>query len=596
MCMYDYTPYSGCKPGEQHSYLQWMKCNKAVSDNSYYCPIEKSIPVEELRKLSGNTLRCPIHCPIAVQQHEFLFVQRRARIETARPGSPPERRDYMTQSRPSIRRGKSVSRDEAGSVQTEEPMPDRRVVREARKQNTARDVSPATSLYSRPASPDIARPKATTGVKPVEENRQTEERRSRPPSVERVAPKEDTPATQADRRSLRASTSANVPIPVGLGVGLPPSPDIHRRSKTMTRGRSGSLLSNASNAETSKQPTDTAATSITVRRVRMAEPATAEATSSNTRQEERQMDIIEEHTIPQDTKQSRRGGKVIDPATTTTNHTTEQDQEREQRQRAVPTTARLVRSRTDPRPLRPDDTTGPQRRTNKYFSDISPTGATASTAPEPGDLSSRGKPSRPSRSPSRSSGLTVGTAHTRNPSLPDSKSTSPSTTGGMTPSPVSATSFHRQSNDSGYLSGHHRTPSQGSLKAKGGLGVVPPTPGFMPPLDAIRFGGTARPASFMVQPGPAHAVNVVEVEEKRLSKPPPQNQYRSLGVSQSVVNLPSTVSSVAAGGLVSGFDPGSPTSGEGSLGKLKRKLSGMLPWDRSKQVAASDAAPVGQAR
>ncbi|KAK0729613.1 hypothetical protein B0H67DRAFT_547729 [Lasiosphaeris hirsuta] len=754
MCMYDYTPYSGCRPGEQHSYLQWMKCNKAVSDNSYYCPIEKSIPVEELRKLSGNTLRCPIHCPIAVQQHEFLFVQRRARIETAHPGPTPERRDNnRPQSRPAIRRGKSVSRDEAGSVQAEEPMPDLRVVREARRQNTVRDVSPSTELDSRPASPGITRPKTTTGVKPVEENRQTEERKSRRrepthrragsvesihtlprravtqteggsnkrlasaerlrsgskedprrghrriasvdslrlrspssrddmargqgergnrrrmeslerlrdasrddtarghggrtesrerlrseseddatrsrrrmgsversvakddstsnqterrsqkrvASVDAAVSKEDTVATQADRRSLRASISAAVPIPVGLGIGLPPSPDIHRRSKTMTRGRSGSLLSDASNAEISKQPTDTVTTSSTARGVRMVEPATTEATSSNTRQEERQMDIIEEHTVSQDTKQSRRGGKLVDPATTTTtttNHNAEQDQEREQRQRAVPTAARLVRSRTDAHPTRLDDTAGSLKRTNKYFSDMSPTGATTS-APEQGDPFSlaRGKPSRPSRSPSRRD-LTVGTTRARNTSLSDSKSTSPSTTGGMTPSPGSTTSFLRQSNDSGYLSGHHRSPSQGSAKAKGGdggLGPVPPTPGFAPPMEAGRFGGGARPASFMVHPGPANAVNVVGVE-KRLSGLPPQNQYRGMGVSQSAVNLPSTMSSVtAAGGLVSGFDPGTPTVEQGSLGKLKRKLSGMLPWDRSK-VAVPDPGLVGQAR
>ncbi|KAK0649802.1 hypothetical protein B0T16DRAFT_457179 [Cercophora newfieldiana] len=75
MCIYDYTPYTGCPEGQQHFFLQWMKCTKASGSNDKYCPIDKSVPSEELRKLSGNVLGCPLHRHIAVQQHEFQFAQ-----------------------------------------------------------------------------------------------------------------------------------------------------------------------------------------------------------------------------------------------------------------------------------------------------------------------------------------------------------------------------------------------------------------------------------------------------------------------------------------------------------------------------------------
>ncbi|KAK0609408.1 hypothetical protein B0T14DRAFT_596030 [Immersiella caudata] len=75
MCIYDYTPYFGCQENQQHFYLQWMKCNKAAERNDKYCPLDKSVPTEELRKLSGNVLSCPVHRHIAVQQHQFKFTQ-----------------------------------------------------------------------------------------------------------------------------------------------------------------------------------------------------------------------------------------------------------------------------------------------------------------------------------------------------------------------------------------------------------------------------------------------------------------------------------------------------------------------------------------
>ena len=80
MCIYDYTPYVGCHEGEQHFYLQWMKCNKAAGRSDKYCSLEKSVPAEELRKLSGNVLRCPIHLHIAVYQHELEFVQEKGDV------------------------------------------------------------------------------------------------------------------------------------------------------------------------------------------------------------------------------------------------------------------------------------------------------------------------------------------------------------------------------------------------------------------------------------------------------------------------------------------------------------------------------------
>lgn len=67
MCTYDYTPYKGCEDGPQHYYIQWVKCDVAV-ERGRYCSLEASQKVEQLRKLSVNVLSCPLHGPIAVQQ------------------------------------------------------------------------------------------------------------------------------------------------------------------------------------------------------------------------------------------------------------------------------------------------------------------------------------------------------------------------------------------------------------------------------------------------------------------------------------------------------------------------------------------------
>src|SRR5690349_15369922 len=76
MCTYDYTPYTGCEDGEQHFYIQWVKCSVAV-EKGRYCSLDTSHKVEQLRKLSTNVLSCPLHGPVAVQQYVLDAVNTR---------------------------------------------------------------------------------------------------------------------------------------------------------------------------------------------------------------------------------------------------------------------------------------------------------------------------------------------------------------------------------------------------------------------------------------------------------------------------------------------------------------------------------------
>ncbi|KAK0624947.1 hypothetical protein B0T17DRAFT_654776 [Bombardia bombarda] len=59
MCTYDYTPYVGCPETQQHYFLQWMKCNKALESGNKYCRMDKSTEVQGLKQQLSASLYHP---------------------------------------------------------------------------------------------------------------------------------------------------------------------------------------------------------------------------------------------------------------------------------------------------------------------------------------------------------------------------------------------------------------------------------------------------------------------------------------------------------------------------------------------------------
>lgn len=257
MCTYDYTPYTGCKDGEQHFFIQWMKCHKAV-ENNRYCSMRKSTQTEALSRLSSNVLACPLHGSIAVQQHvlhslpaeSLEGVNARARHqETERPRRSRTTKEVVP--RESFERGPR---------------------KEVRKRRPARDPSPASSDSD--SSVSLVRPKTSDGVKRATERSFPEKRKttiahesshrrassadfrrpSRALSVHHVRSEASLPlASEAEAVPKVPPLLTNLPngtrpraclaIPMGNGViGLPSSPDMHHRANAVHRSKSESLL------------------------------------------------------------------------------------------------------------------------------------------------------------------------------------------------------------------------------------------------------------------------------------------------------------------------------------------------------------------
>ncbi|KAK3904478.1 hypothetical protein C8A05DRAFT_13643 [Staphylotrichum tortipilum] len=264
MCTYDYTPYTGCPDGHQHYYIQWVKCGVAV-EKGRYCSVQDSHQVEQLRKLSANVLSCPLHGPIAVQQfildlaprpqeEERVPERERSRARsTARRGAtsrgrtpkrvasdrddePPVRREVRKQrSRPrhapeysdsdsssSFSARPRISSDRVKRVADQEPPPTRRMPRIAHRRSVSADLvapPPPTALSMRHGRSEVSLP-----MRP-EPEQQLEE----PP----------VPATDARRKP-----SLDIPLATGA-VGLPTSPDMHRRA-SVHRSKSEGLLRRSS--------------------------------------------------------------------------------------------------------------------------------------------------------------------------------------------------------------------------------------------------------------------------------------------------------------------------------------------------------------
>ncbi|KAL2186534.1 hypothetical protein L209DRAFT_755242 [Thermothelomyces heterothallicus CBS 203.75] len=133
MCTYDYTPYTGCEDGPQHYYIQWVKCDVAV-ERGRYCSLDASQKVEQLRKLSVNVLSCPLHGPIAVQQ--FVLEAANARL--------PEKERERSRARSNARRGPAsrgrTPRRGPPDTEAEEP-----VRRQVRKRRSRREIAVGSS-------------------------------------------------------------------------------------------------------------------------------------------------------------------------------------------------------------------------------------------------------------------------------------------------------------------------------------------------------------------------------------------------------------------------------------------------------------------
>ncbi|KAK0659461.1 hypothetical protein QBC41DRAFT_331483 [Cercophora samala] len=278
MCTYDYTPYTGCKQGEQHFYIQWMKCSKAIETGGKYCPPELSVEVDAIRKLSGNVLSCPVHGPIAIEQHEFDFVV--AKIPVSQPQEQSVRRG---RSRTATRRGTSVSRSNR-TPKTDtfgrdfEELPEKKI-------RESRAVSPTGSVNSESSGTIPARPRTSDGLKKADRSGSQDRRRSsvahshrrvssadlnlmprrastlrqtkgnrQPPAeaVEHVEAQEE----ETRGRQSRPKTTVHIPAAGGM-IGLPSSPDMNKRSpvnRAKSQGRPTATDTLTARLDTSLSP------------------------------------------------------------------------------------------------------------------------------------------------------------------------------------------------------------------------------------------------------------------------------------------------------------------------------------------------------
>lgn len=259
MCTYDYTPYTGCEGGPQHYYIQWVKCDIA-SERGRYCSLDTSHKVEQLRKLSSNVLSCPLHGPIAVQQ----FVLDSANPEAAAEFEPEvsgKARARSTTRRGAAPRGRTPKR---GDSERDVEQPARK---EVRKRRSRREMAPESS-DSESAASVSSRRRTAERPRRKSDRESSEPRRRRvsranshnrsmsadiesPPPVPSLTrygrsevslPTKMEPEVQGDDRLSAAGHSQARPknsldIPRGAStVGLPTSPDMHRRGSDQRRG------------------------------------------------------------------------------------------------------------------------------------------------------------------------------------------------------------------------------------------------------------------------------------------------------------------------------------------------------------------------
>ncbi|KAK4132642.1 hypothetical protein BT67DRAFT_443542 [Trichocladium antarcticum] len=243
MCTYDYTPYTGCHDGQQHFYIQWMKCDRA-RDNNKYCSLQKSTEAEVLRKLSTNVLSCPLHGPIAVQQQIFDALQQKT------PDGIASR--YQREQTEEPRARNTTRRGRTSEKRSEPP-----ARKEVRKRRPVRDVHPGSS-DSESSSDSPVRPRTADGPKRPPASELAERRKTsmvrgnlhrRASSAEllpaaRVLPMrlgrsevslplKSEPEAQVDDVPKQTGPRSILKSPMCRGIiGLPSSPDMLHRAKS----------------------------------------------------------------------------------------------------------------------------------------------------------------------------------------------------------------------------------------------------------------------------------------------------------------------------------------------------------------------------
>ncbi|KAK4148664.1 hypothetical protein C8A00DRAFT_19545 [Chaetomidium leptoderma] len=258
MCTYDYTPYAGCEDGPQHYFIQWVKCSIAVEKGSY-CSLDASTKAEQLRKLSVNVLSCPLHGPIAVQQYVLDAANAstpddeaerlRARSTTRRgatsrgrtPRRNPSDREDEQPVRQEVRRRRSrrevaheSSDSESPSAYTTRPRTADRVKRSVDR-DMERPRTMAHNSHRRSTSADIPLPPL-----PTLSMRHGRSEVSLPLKTGLGIQAEDSQIATTVSRQTRPKTSLEIPRAPGV-IGLPSSPDMHRRG-SVHRSRSEGVL------------------------------------------------------------------------------------------------------------------------------------------------------------------------------------------------------------------------------------------------------------------------------------------------------------------------------------------------------------------
>ncbi|KAK4119108.1 hypothetical protein N657DRAFT_650526 [Parathielavia appendiculata] len=267
MCTYDYTPYTGCNDGQQHYYIQWVKCNTAV-ERGRYCSVEASHRVEQLRKLSTNVLSCPLHGPIAVQQFVLDSVNAR-----------PQDDDNAEEPYPQHTTGPAASaRDRTPNTESSDRELEQPTRRDVRKRRSRRELV-LDSSDSESSASFATRPRAAGRTKTSGDRERMERQRSRsthrshrrsisadvalppPPSLTKrhgrseislplgngVEAQVEERRPSITGRQTRPKNSLDIPRAVGV-MGLPSSPDMHRRC-SVHRSRSEGVLRHATEGQ-----------------------------------------------------------------------------------------------------------------------------------------------------------------------------------------------------------------------------------------------------------------------------------------------------------------------------------------------------------
>ncbi|KAL2266729.1 hypothetical protein VTJ83DRAFT_6081 [Remersonia thermophila] len=263
MCNYDYTPYKGCADGEQHYFIQWIKCGMAA-ESGRYCSLEASTRLEQIPQISGNVLACPLHGPVAVQQYILEAASPRHHEE-----DEEKRRPRSTTRRSGVSRGRGPRRDSSRAADEAAHKEVKEVRRESSRHEAAHDSSDSETnsrenraRRARKASRQAESERGESGRKPSRtrsHRRATSEDLDRIPPVpplsmrygrsETSLPLKTQPEDRRDSRRASNASTTHLQSPTDAPraptvVGLPSSPDMHHRA-SIRRAQSDALLKDA---------------------------------------------------------------------------------------------------------------------------------------------------------------------------------------------------------------------------------------------------------------------------------------------------------------------------------------------------------------